>query len=248
MFITEITAAIGKGLACAATVLMLGSCQMDSGEDRARQQQALALVADCIATACETLNLDRQSLPDYSVLSDMTHLRAIMISYTDFDDLSVLAPLTGLEEIHIGETNVTDISSLANFPNLQVLHIQNLDTDNYSVLRQLGTLDELAIGNGRLTNIDFVTAMPNLQRLNLIDIGNLPDYPETDLSALEGHAGITKFTIRGYGTTDLSPLLRMPNLKDVGMGSTLRSSEDDSLINALEARGVLVGFWSFPVC
>jgi internalin A len=236
--INEITAAIGKGLACAATVVTLGSCQMaETDTEKLIYNQGFAVIADCAATRCATLNFDSKGLPVYSALGTMTHLRAVMISYTDFSGLGARAPLTGLQEIHIGGTPVTDLSPLVNFANLRMLHIQGVDTDDYLVLRQLTRLEELAIGYTPIPNVVFVRDMPNLKRLDL-------SYARiTDLSALRNHPSIETLNVDGLYGVDLSPLVSMPALREVAL--PYNEAMTGAVAQALREKGVVVS--SIPV-
>ena len=94
-----------------------------------RLREGEAILSDCIATQCSTLDLDGKRLADYGAINGLTHVKVLMLSYTDFDDLSDIAGMTQLTELHIGQTALTDLSGLSSVPNLRLLHAQS----NYSV-------------------------------------------------------------------------------------------------------------------
>lgn len=76
----------------AATVL--AACQPEVEKPTLEEMRAAhsaegaEIINQCSMTECGRLNLDSHSLADYGTLSNLSHVRAFMISYTDFSDLN----------------------------------------------------------------------------------------------------------------------------------------------------------------
>lgn len=226
-------------LALFGAILFLAGCQPEiTVEQRIAEREALAQanIADCVAIRCTTLDLDGQGIAEYSILNDLTHLRVLMISYTDFSDLNDIAALTGLEELHIGATNVTDLTLLSSFPNLRVLHIQSNDFTDVGSLTALQKLEELAIGKNNLTDVSFVRSLPRLKNLDIaysdvVDLGQLRGHPALEILALE-HTAVT----------DLSPLLQIRTLRQISVVEPYTDEEVTAQHELLRGRGIRVEY------
>ncbi|SMY08546.1 leucine-rich repeat domain-containing protein [Flavimaricola marinus] len=229
---------ISKIIAVAAVSLILGACDDPAPPIDHRQadiDRGNAAVAECVAIQCERLDLDSAALADYSILGSMTHVKALMISYTDFSDLGDIAAMTQLEELHIGQTDVSDLSGLSAFPNLKVLHAQQMrNVSDYSPIGQLRRLDELAIGDYQTSPASVIAALPQLRRVVLYIDG------EEDLSPLAGHPGLEVVDFTDSYVNDISPLLTMPRLRQTSVPDFWESSPIAADAEALMARGVVV--------
>lgn len=200
-----------------------------------RAERGAAIFAECVATQCETLNLDRATLEDYSTLGGLDHVTALMISYSDFDDLSEIAEMDQLIELHIGWTDVSDLSLLRAFPNLRLLHAQQLaEGADLSAIGQLSGLEELGVGNRSTTDIGFVSGLHSLRALDIsgTDV--------SDLSPLEGLRKLERLDLGWIPVTDLGPLMRLPNLKQVSVTLYDRDEAFLAQVQALRDRGVEV--------
>ncbi|QXT40775.1 leucine-rich repeat domain-containing protein [Gymnodinialimonas ceratoperidinii] len=224
-------------------MLALAGCQPSSdGRDHGQMQ-----LDACVAEACTTLNLDGYGMRDYNAVAGLAHVTSLMVSYTDFADLSELAAMSQLRELHMGMTEVTDLDGLAAFPNLEVLHAQYLEPQSFAPVAGLARLRELAVGSAGLDDLSFVAQMPALHRLLVVN-----SVQGLDLSPLAGHPGLRALDLRASDGMDLRPLLTLPNLQEVALS---RIGEDidptqAQVVAQLRARGVSVDLDAIvvPVC
>lgn len=222
-------------LVAAGTVALAACVPTDQpyDHDAALLASGQEKLATCISETCTTLNLDGARLPDYDVLGALTHVDALMISYTNFGELADIADMTQLRELHIGRTSVTDLSALPGFANLRLLHAQGLDVSDYEYVAQLSNLEELVIGSFALTDISFVSGLTQLKSLDL------SGSRVTDLSPLSGHPTLETLELVEMDSSDLAPLLTMPNLRHVSIPQHIAESYPDR-VEALRAKGIIV--------
>lgn len=243
VFDKESTAMFRSTRAIIAGVLLFGASACMTEQTAPRDLEAiqaerlantLTIIESCRASECGRLDLDRGRLTDFGAISDMTHVTALMMSFTDFDDLSDIAPMSQLRELHIGQTAVTDLSGLVNFPNLHLLHAQDLDVNDYAAVGRLTQLEELVIGSRGLVDLGFVSGLQRLKRLD-INSSNVTDLsPLTRLSSLE-----TLDMVAVELPADLTPLLRIPSLKMLNIsGLGTLNPEQQSVVDQLTERGV----------
>lgn len=217
-------------------LIALAGCQPQMGQVLANEGQSF--VDDCMVLECGTLALDYRNLTDYRQIARLHHVTELMLSHTDFSNLSDLAGMSQLEALHIGDTRVRDLSGLAALPNLRLLHMQGVTPSSWAPLASLPGLRELAVGTFDLADLSFVADVPGLQRLYLARAD-----AALDLSTLGRHPGLRAIHIGdadGLSTVpDLSPLLRLPNLREVSV-FTFTPEDHAGAIAALRARGVRV--------
>ncbi len=219
--------------AVSACQLGTGTAQRTSAEIQAeRIANTLAMVAACRASECGRLDLDRGLLTDYSVVADMTHVTAFMASFTEFSDLSTIAPMTQLRELHIGQSQVTDLSGLRNFPNLTLLHAQGLTVTDFSAVGELRGLEELALGRADLGDMAFLRPLTRLKSLNIEGAS------VTSLEVLRGHRWLEVLDLPGDLPDDISALLTIPNLRVLSVDEFRLNSEQKAVIATLRERGV----------
>lgn len=165
-------------------------------------------LADCIATSCETLNIDRGDLANFSVVAEMGHVTALRMSWTDFDDLADIAPMRQLRELHISSTQVSDLSGLNAFQNLDILHLQwSRGVTDFSPLAGMTSVTELALGGNDVGEMAYVAALTNLDGLSLTSS------KISSMTALIGHPSLTRLDIEmATLPEDISALLTGPNL------------------------------------
>lgn len=214
--------AFGALAACQPTPI---TPSFDYGEER---------VADCVATACTELTLDYAPLSDYTQIAGLNHVTALMLGFTDFENIGEIAPMAQLRELHIGNTQVRDLTGIAAFRNLELLHVQNIEPENWGPLGAVQSLRELAIGHPGMRDFSIIAQLPQLQRIHISDVGE-----ETDLSGIGAHPGLRSVHLSSDYLTDLSPLLRLPNLREVSIEAS-NEVRHAAVIAQLRARGVRV--------
>ncbi|MEH6836609.1 MULTISPECIES: hypothetical protein [Falsihalocynthiibacter] len=195
-----------------------------------------AAVEACKASYCERLDLDGTRLNDFTVLNDMSHVKALMISRTNFANLSDIANLTELQELHMSYTDVPDLNGLSAFSNLDILHMESLREK--PSLEPLSTpaltgLVELALSPQKENSIAFVTNMKSLKRLRFGygEVGNL--------KPLSGHPSLEKLSSNADILQWQRGLLQLPRLKEFYVDYSMKNL-DPGIRDALEEKGLLV--------
>ncbi len=219
---------------------VLAACQQHGSTDYIEDQHRLGAerLQACIAVQCERLDLDGARLVDYSVLNDLTHITALMISYTDFSDLGQIAGMTQLTELHIGSSQVTDLSGLSAFPNLRVLHAQSLDAGDLSPIAQLRGLRELAIGSYEPYDLADIASMRSVETLL---ISYAPGV--LDLSPLASMTGLRRLDLSSTYSESLAPLENIPRLQSLAFSDEVPlDGARLATVERLRARGVDVQF------
>jgi Leucine-rich repeat (LRR) protein len=193
-----------------AFIGLLSACMPTGQNPRAAFERGAAALAACAETKCDRLNLDGSRLKDFTVLNDMTHITALMVSYSNFDDLADIAGMTQLTELHISNTRVDDLSGLGQFPNLTVLHASFLqNTPDPSFVSSLTNLQELVIGAKAEDDLHYLAPLKKLKALR-IDNGQV-----TDLSVLLTLGRLEELTIYAGLPTDVGPILEIKRLKQL---------------------------------
>ncbi|NRA39848.1 MAG: hypothetical protein HRU15_17025 [Planctomycetes bacterium] len=175
----------------------------------------------------EYLYLDRTEVSDISILENMP-LNWLHIPYSKVKDLS---PLKGmaikylniasmktyslqsikdlpLEYLNIANIKVKSIQPLKGMP-LQELHMSNTGIDGISILAQM-PLRRLYLSSLKIEDLQAIQHLP-IEDLTLRYFSNLKD-----LKILSSMDYVEKLNLSGsVKISDLSPLLKMKNLKDV---------------------------------
>lgn len=234
---------IRPALLASAAVTALAACQGTTVTPQYDYGQGL--VESCMAEACRTLALDYAPLADYTQLNALSHVTSLMVASTDFARLSDIGAMGQLQELHMGYSDVRDLSGLANFGNLRLIHMQGIQPVDWTPLTQVSGLRELAVGYQGMSDLSFVAQMPGLQRLHLSSTG-----PQTDLASLGRHPGLRAVHLDSELVSDLSPLLSLPNLRQVSITYIGNTDAHDAVIAQLRARGVAVELEELvvPVC
>jgi Leucine-rich repeat (LRR) protein len=238
-------------------VSVLVACNTSSGpltpEDRAERAaeheaakliEGEAAVEACRDTRCDRLDLDGTRLSDFTVLNDMTHVKALMVSRTNFENLVDIAGMSQLQELHISYTSIADLSGLSAFTNLDVLHMEGLREK--PSLAPLATpalfgLVELALTTEKEDSITFLANMKSLKRLKF-------GYGEVgSLRPLDGHPSLEKLSSESDILSWQRGLLRIPRLKEFYVGGSMRNL-DAGIRSTLEERGLLVDAPPIIVC
>lgn len=130
------------------------------------------MINSCVATRCGLLNLDSKQVEGYTQIAALTHVTALMASYSDFDDLGDIAAMSQLRELHLGRTQVRDFSGLSQ-------------------------LQELALGGNAVGNLQVVRGHPRLEVLDLTS-ADLP----ADLSALITIPNLREISVTEWNLSD----------------------------------------------
>lgn len=226
-------------VAMLAALGVLAGCMLtEPSHETARYQRGQRILDQCIATRCEKLNLDGSYLRDFSQLNDLTHVKVLMVSYTNFDSFDHIASLTELEELHIRNSDVADISALDRFADLRVLHVGQVRTPSEEqAIASLAKLEELAVTLTVQTEIGFIGELQNLRKLSITSS------QVESFAPLATLAHLRDLEIRRQAIDDIAPILKVPNLEFI-TGPQLTEDQEKQL----RARGVEIAIGVIVVC
>ncbi|HWX21374.1 MAG TPA: immunoglobulin domain-containing protein [Candidatus Binatia bacterium] len=161
---------------------------------------------------------------DYSVLSGLTNLTRLSVSYgnlSGFNSLTNLPRLVGLTSLILYQNALVDLSPLAGLTNLTSLDLRwnRLNGTNCLPLLALTNLTTLYLGGNPLSTL------PPLQTLTRLSYLNLDGTGLTDLTPLLGLTNLTYLSLnRNPGITNFSVLSALTNLVNLELsGNSLGS-------------------------
>lgn len=190
-------------------------------------------LAECQAETCRTLNLQSASLPDFSVLNELTHVTSLDLVFNGFDDLRDISEMRQLTALRLEGVDVRDVSALASFENLETLTVRSGSAgDIRPILPRLPKLRFVGMNVPTGGDINFLRRLPKLRGLT-IWANDL-----VSLTPLRGHANLDSLWIRGHLPEDRTTLLKMPALKKLTVFDVEISDDDDGVMTALKAKGV----------
>jgi hypothetical protein len=188
--------------------------------------------------------IHNQRITDIEPLSQLALLSVLDLDRCDITDLSPLAGAQSLQDISIGHASFTDISPLLSLPSLTRLHIVRCNDFDVRRLRDFRGLREITIGNPtfEMNHYKYLPEIP-LEHLNLefSSVDSLEWFsmykPSLRHLSLAGTSflsieGIEEFkelqTLRITFThiADLTPLLLLPNLREVYIDSSMQGVAD----------------------
>jgi hypothetical protein len=191
---------------------------------------------------------------DFSPFLAFKNLETLKIDnyMTDISGITVLSQHEKLSELILWSKKVTDISPLSALVNLRSLYI-NVDSTctNASELLPLVNLESLGfrpassetIKNiSRLTwlkslylSLDYegldISPVQNLKNLEDLTIrGPIHKYIEFDISWISQLVNLQELEFKYLNITDISPLLKLPNLKKIDVQYSVISDENIALL------------------
>jgi len=181
----------------------------------------------------EELYINNQQITNIEPLRGLTNLKILFFNELPVDDISPLENLILLEDIHLNFMLFTDISPLTKLPNLHTLQVwecPNVDVREYVNFRNLrhfttilsgyepvdyrylpnSPLEGLNIDSSAIDSLKWLDAYkPTLNSLFLSGTGL------TNLDGIEEFINLDMLGINRMYISDLSPLLLLPNLRDL---------------------------------
>ena len=130
-------AAVGNSIADnnAADTLTIGNAADPAAKDAIGKAAILSEYENCT------------ELTDLSVLSNLTQLEKLDVSYCHINNLDFISQMQELVSLNIGCTEITNLSPLTDFPKLERLIIYGTPADDLSPLLQMNSLKTLIISN-----------------------------------------------------------------------------------------------------
>ena len=186
----------------------------------------------------EDLAIISQPVADIAPISELRYLQRLNISDNIYiTDFSPLKELNFLMNLIIDHTKITDLSALYDLPLLNSLSMNNCVYYNPVQLRELKNIKTLNImGNAEahkyiseielidlMTNelnsfSDIVSSKQSLVRLHLFDV------ELSDLSGIEEFTMLEIIRLDFCDIVDFSPLLSLPNLRELQVDETMRQA------------------------
>lgn len=166
----------------------------------------------------EDKHLDKGPIRTLDDLQQMPNLTRISIAMQQVVDLAPLAGLANLEHVDIRNNPVTDLSSLAGLQFLKSLCVFDTRVTDLSPVWDCPMLTQLDAGRLPLHSPAAFAGLSRLRNLSL---------HETTLDTLAGIGELTQIQfleVTGVIDGDLSPLLSLPNLKEVLLGEDMREA------------------------
>lgn len=183
-------------------------------------------------------------------------IRTLAIGDTKFSKLEDLSSIKSqLESLDISNTNLVDFDFIENFKSLDTLLANKLATKDLSVVGKLVGLIDLVLDDTVATDYDFLENLVNLRGLSLVRcrIGDLRILKnchflqelgllDAEIESLEPLTDlpIENLVLGNAEGLDLSPLLRMKNLKQVMLITGESASQQEDILKELTSSGVRV--------
>ena len=156
----------------------------------------------------EYVDFQCNRIEDISALADKDNLVRVCFNNNRLKSIESLGSCSELRFLDLNGAGSFDGSPVANLKKLDFLDIVSADTDAYNYIEGI-SFDELKIGSPGQHDL---SCMENIYKTDALYIF----YSDiTDISALSGRTDITYFNMWGTKVSDLTPLWKMPNLKEV---------------------------------
>ena len=104
----------------------------------------------------------------FSVLTQLTRLRALYLYYMKISDITPLAKLTQLRTLGLSGNQIRDITPLAALTNLRLLYLSNNQIIDITSFNGLAQLTRLFLDHNQISNVKPSAELVNLRELGLI--------------------------------------------------------------------------------
>ena len=185
--------------------------------------------------ALEELTIGGEQVPGLPVLR---HLKVLYLNDGAPVDLSPIGQLGQLEKLYIYgplKLNLAPLRRLTKLSDLSLMEIADLvslmQVEDLAAIGELRALRKLALWQVLVTNLAFVRGLNNLTEFTAVRT------PISDITGIEQAAALTTVTLNSTRVVEISPLLTLPNLRELSVLSTPARSD---ILTVLEQRGVKV--------
>ncbi|HWR61968.1 MAG TPA: protein kinase [Clostridia bacterium] len=159
-------------------------------------------------------------------LARLKNLHGLHIALQDISKLSPLEELSSLEQIDLRHNPVEDVSPLAALPALRSLCLYATGVNDLSVLEGCSLLENIDAGGTLITSM---TAFKGIEGLKYLHIRKTPI---KSLAGIEEFAYLEQFVLGSVADGDLSPLLKLPKLREAHLDGALRKAAETDLKQA----------------
>lgn len=165
-----------------------------------------------------TINLNRDSLDDLSVLTKLADLKSLYSLSLYSNNISDLKPLAKfapkLQYLSLGRNNISDLSTLSQFKNLESLNLEgNEKMNNFSALSGLDNLSGLTLSESNISDLSTLTGLKNLTYLN-IDNNNI-----SDLSPVSNLSNLQSLSAEHNKISNPAPVTKLTHLSNLNLKS-----------------------------
>lgn len=159
-------------------------------------------------------------------LKQLKNLRNLHIALQDISDLSPLAELDSLEIVDLNHNPVKSVAPLAAHYSLRELCVFDSRITDFSVLSGCMLLETIDAGKSRISSLSAFDGIVSLSCLKLRST------PLVSLAGIESFPGLEQLTLGSVRDLDLSPLLRLTQLREVELTEDLRTQAEQDLAGA----------------
>ncbi len=170
--------------------------------------------------------LKNGGISSFEDLAMMKNLRSVNIALEDIEDLSPLSALHSIEQLDLRHNPIVDLSPLGGLKKMRELCIYDTQVSSLSVLKDCSMLHNIDAGKTLISSVSGFGGIPALKRLNL------PDVPLKSLAGIEEYINLEQLYISNVTDGDLSPLLKLANLREVQLGESLFTKAETSFKQA----------------
>lgn len=156
---------------------------------------------------------DIDSLED---LQKMPNLRSVSLAYQEIKDIHPLSSLAYLENVDFRHNPIEDVSPLAQVVTLETLTLFGTHVSDLTSLRTCPHLSVVDIGD---THVESVAALDGLSAMQVLVIRKAP---LQSLDHIETHPLLERVYLSETPVKDLSPLLKLENLKIVEISEDMQ--------------------------
>ena len=190
------------------------------GDRTAKDTETFQALVEASATQTPVRNGGIETLAD---LARMPNLTGIYLADQNILNLSPLSALPALRVLDLRHNPVKDLSPLAGLMRLTQLCLYDTRVADLSPLASCPQLYDLDVGG------TFVTSVDSLAGNQSIAILRLPKTPLRTLQGIETLTGLQEIELSQVTDGDLTPLLKLANLRVATLGDSLRNLAQETL-------------------
>lgn len=164
-----------------------------------------------------------------STLKDLTmlkNLRKLNMAWQNISNITPLGELHSLEQIQLKHTPIEDVAPLSSLSKLRELYLYDTSVSDMTVLSNCSMLENISAGGTSITSIKAFEGIKGLKHLDL------KDRPVETLSGIGEFTKLESISLSSVIDGDLSPLVKLPRLKEVFLDEELRDAAEASLKSA----------------
>ncbi|HML69068.1 MAG TPA: protein kinase [Clostridia bacterium] len=160
-------------------------------------------------------------------LVKLKNLRILHVALQDIVDVSPLAKLDSLEIIDLNHNPIENVSPLAELYSLRELGVFDSHVSDFSSLSSCPLLESIDAGKSRITTPRAFAGITGLKSLKIRQT------PLTTLDGIAAFSSLERLELSTVRDRNLTPLLSLPQLKEVWLNEELRTEAEQNLKNAI---------------